>query len=166
MQISESFVYPAPVELVFEMMTDEDFQSQVCVATFAISHSVEITFDGPDRAAVHTSREMPTKGFPDYAKRIVGMSITANQTIVYDDPDEEGVRFGNMRISMGHAPVGLIGSIVLTPTAEDHTKVEVLGELTSSIPLIGNKIVEAAAPLVTAGIHKERETGLAWLTRV
>lgn len=38
MQITETLVYPASIEVVFEMMTDEAFHTLVCEATHAMSH--------------------------------------------------------------------------------------------------------------------------------
>lgn len=162
MHIRESFDYPGHIDDVWDMMTDEAFQSRVCVATFAQSHSVAVTHHA-DGATVITTREMSTKGFPDFARSLVGHTITAAQTIDYGPAEPDGRRSGTMSIGLGHAPLGFKGHIVLTPIDEEITEVTVEGELTCGIPLVGGRIVAAAAPMVTAGIRKEKEQGLAWL---
>ena len=160
MHIRESFDYPAHIDDVWDMMTDEEFQSRVCVATFAESHSVAVTHH-TDGATVISRREMSTKGFPDFARNLVGHTITAAQTIDYGPPDAQGRRVGTMAIGLGHAPLGFKGRITLTPIDEEITEVSVEGELTCGIPIVGGRIVQAAAPMVTAGIRKEKEQGLA-----
>lgn len=164
MRISEAFDYPAPADEVFEMMTTEAFLEQVCEATYAVSHSVEVTeVGGTITVVVH--RELPTDGFPDFARGLVGPTISAVQTIAYAAPTAAGVRVGDMHIELGMqrgAPIQLTAQLVLTPSGE-RTQVRIEGELVCSIPLVGSKIEQAASRPVVAGIHKEREVGLDWL---
>ncbi len=163
MRISESFHYPAPIDEVWEMMTDEEFHERVCVATFATSHSVQVTRHDDQTATVVTTRQLPTDGFPDFAKPLVGQSLTATQTIVYRRPDSAGARVGELKISMGTAPIGLTGKIVIRPAGDDSTHVEVTGSLVCAIPFLGSKIEQVASGPALAGIRKEHGVGMAWL---
>ena len=161
MQISESFTYPAPVDTVFAMMTDEEFQSRKCEATHAITHSESVTVTSTE-ATVVTTRELPTSGFPDFVRSFVGQTIQVVETINYPPADADGSRIGDLNITMGTAPIGLIGTIRLDPIAEG-TQVTVDGELKARVPFIGGKVEEAAAPSALAGIRKEHKVGIAWL---
>lgn len=162
MRISESFHYPASVDQVWEMMTDEQFHERVCVATFATSHTVSVTWHG-DEATVVTTRHLPTDGFPDFARPLVGHSLTATQTIRYRSPEADGTRVGELRISMGTAPIGLTGRVVISPQGDRSTHVAVTGNLVCAIPFLGSKIEQVAASPALAGIRKEQGVGLAWL---
>ncbi len=161
MQITETLVYPAPIEVVFEMMTDEAFHTLVCEATHAMSHSASVSRQS-DGATVITHREMPTDGFPEFARSMVGRSIDIVETIVYGPPGPHGTRIGEMSITMGTAPIALKGDIRIMP-ADDGTEVVIEGNLKASIPFVGGKVESAAAPSVISGIHKEYGVGLAWL---
>ncbi len=161
MRITESFDYPAPVLRVYPMMIDEQFLGRVCVATHALSHDVAVREHG-DGATVVTTRELPTAGFPDFARRLVGETITIVQTITYGGPEPDSGRLAEVLISMGTAPVSFRGSLSLAPS-QVGTRVLVDGDLTSSVPLLGRKVEQSAAPSVISAIHKEHEVGLAWL---
>ena len=161
MQITETLVYPAAIEVVFEMMTDEAFHSRVCEATHAMSHSATVSRQS-DGATVITHREMPTNGFPEFARTMVGQSIDIVETIVYGPPGPHGTRIGEVSISMGSAPINLKGDIRIIP-ADDGTEVVIEGNLKANIPFVGGKVESAAAPSVISGIHKEYGVGLAWL---
>ena len=125
MQITETLVYPAAIEVVFDMMTDEAFHALVCEATHAMSHSATVSRQS-DGATVITHREMPTDGFPEFARSMVGRSIDIVETIVYGPPGPHGTRIGEMSITMGTAPIALKGDIRIMP-ADDGT--EVVGTL-------------------------------------
>ena len=161
MQITETLAYPAPIEVVFEMMTDESFHSQVCQATHAMSHSASVTRQS-DGATVITHREMPTDGFPEFARSMVGRSIDIVETIVYGPAGLHGTRIGEVSITMGTAPIAFKGDIRVLP-ADDGTEVVIEGNLKASIPFVGGKVESAAAPSVISGIHKEYGVGLAGL---
>jgi hypothetical protein len=161
MQITETLVYPAPIEVVFEMMTDEAFHSKVCAATHAMTYSASVSRQS-DGATVITHREMPTDGFPEFARSMVGRSIDIVETIVYGPPGPHGTRIGEVSITMGAAPIALKGDIRIIP-ADDGTEVVIEGDLKASIPFLGGKVESAASPSVISGIHKEYAVGLAWL---
>ena len=162
MRISESFDYPADVETVFAMMTDEEFHARKCEATHAVSHSESVTVTSTE-ATVVTVRELPTDGFPDFARSFVGESINVTETIIYGAPHDDGSRVGDLKISMGTAQIGLVGTVTVAPIDEG-TRVTVEGDLKARVPFIGGKVEEAAAPSVLSGIRKERGVGLQWLS--
>jgi uncharacterized protein YndB with AHSA1/START domain len=164
MQITETLVYPAPPDVVYTMMTDEEFHDRVCVATYATSHSAEVTWT-QGRATVITHRVMPTGSFPDFAKAIVGNSLELVETIRYADADADGGRVGDLRIALGSTPIGLIGAIRIVPM-EGGTEVTFEGNLKCTVPFLGGKIESAAAPTVIAGVHKEYGVGMAWLAEL
>ncbi|MBK8470101.1 MAG: DUF2505 domain-containing protein [Candidatus Phosphoribacter sp.] len=166
MRITETLVYPAPADVVFAMMTDEQFHAEVCLATHAMSHTVSVTFTagGPEAGAtVVTHRLMPTGGFPEFVRSMVGQSIDIAQTIVYGPPSADRGRVGQASISIGSAPIGFRGTITIMAVDEDDTEVLVEGDLKATLPFVGGKIESAAAPSVITGITREYGVGLKWL---
>lgn len=163
MKISTTFDYAATPDQVFAMLVDAEFQNLKCIATGALSHSVSILASG-GRTVIVSKREMPTAGFPDFVKSLVGATMAVTETQDWGPPGAGGAREGALTVNIAAAPVDLAATLSLAPAA--HGSVEsVDGDLRARLPLIGSKIEKAAAPAVQSAINVERETGQAWLRR-
>ncbi len=163
MKISATFDYAATPHDVFAMLADEDFQARKCVATGALTHSVSVRADG-DRTVIVSRRVLPTDGFPDFVKGLVGATLAVTETQDWGPADPDGTRQGRLIVDIAGAPIDLAGTLSLAPAGEG--SVESLdGELKATIPLIGGRIEKAAAPAIESAIRAERETGQAWLAR-
>jgi hypothetical protein len=163
MRITSSFEYPAAPEQVFPMMTDPRFQAEKVEATHPLSHKESVTPRG-DTTEVVTSRLMPTDGFPEFARSMIGPKIRVTETIVWGQAAADGSRSGSLSIGIGDAPVSLTGTMRLTPSALG-TRVDIDGELKARVPLLGGRIEKAAEVPVRAAIDREHEVGVKWLTR-
>jgi hypothetical protein len=161
MEISATFEYAATPDEVFAMLANEDFQARKCVATGALSHSVSISQQG-DRTVIVSSRELPTDGFPDFVKSLVGATLAVTETQDWGPADPAGRRLGSLTVHIAGAPIDLAGILSLAPDAQGSVE-SVDGDLKARIPLIGGKIEKAAAPTIESAIRVERETGQAWL---
>jgi len=163
MKISATFDYAATPRQVFAMLTDAEFQNTKCIATGALSHSVTISTQG-DRTLIINHRDMPTDGFPDFVKSMVGTTLAVTETQDWGPPGHDGCREGSIKVDLGSAPVDLVGVLSLAPAGRGSLE-SVDANLRAKIPLIGGKIEKAAAPAIESAISVERETGQAWLRK-
>lgn len=161
MKISATIDYPATPEAVFAMLANEDFQAGKCAATGARRHSVSISKQGEHTVIVST-RDMPTDGFPDYVKGMVGDTLVVTETQDWGPPGTEGSRQGRLTVDIAGAPVDLAGTLSLAPGGQG-TVETVQGDLKAKVALIGAMIENAAAPAIRSAIRVEGETGQAWL---
>ena len=161
MKISATFDYAATPHDVFAMLIDDDFQARKCVATGALSHSVSISAQG-ERTVIVSKRDLPTDGFPDFVKSLVGATLAVTETQDWGPAGPDGARQGRLTVDIAGAPIDLAGTLSLAPAAQGSVET-VDGDLKARIPLIGSKIERAAAPAIESAMRAERETGQAWL---
>jgi Protein of unknown function (DUF2505) len=161
MKISAILDYAATPSEVFAMLSDEDFQARKCIATGALSHSVSVSAQG-DRTVIVSNRDLPTDGFPDFVKRLVGTTLAITETQDWGPAGPGGARQGRLTVNIAGAPIDLAGTLSLAPDGQGSVE-SVEGDLKATIPLIGGKIEKSAAPAIESAIRAERETGQAWL---
>jgi hypothetical protein len=164
MKISDTVHYAATPEEVFAMFANEDFQGRKCAATGARRHSVSISKQG-DHTVIVSTRDLPTNGFPDYVKSMVGDTLVVTETQDWGPPGTEGSRRGRLTVDIAGAPVGLAGTLTLDRGGQG-TVETVEGDLKAKVALIGAMIENAAAPAIRSAIRVEGETGHAWLASV
>lgn len=163
MRITTSYEYAAAPEKVFAMIADPRFQAEKCEATHALRHTETVTPKGAQTEIV-TTRVLPTDGFPDFAKSLIGSKITVTETIIWSPASIDGSRTGTISIGMGDAPVGMEGTMRLAPSSRG-TRIDIDGDLKARVPLLGGRIERAAEGSVLAAIDKEHEVGQDWLAR-
>jgi len=161
MKISATFDYAATPHEVFAMLVDQDFQARKCVATGALRHSVSVSAQG-DRTVIVSNRDLPTDGFPDFVKGLVGATLAVTETQDWGPAGPDGARQGRLTVDIAGAPIDLAGTLTLAPAGRGSVE-SVDGDLKASMPLIGGRIEKAAAPAIESAIRAERETGQAWL---
>ncbi len=159
--MNDTIDWAADVEAVFEMLADEEFQSRKCLETKAVRHQVNIT-RSRDTTVIDTRRAVPTDRFPDFARRIVGHSITIVQKDTWRSAAPDGSRSGIIHVTVEGVPIWLKGALRLTPT-DWGTLEEIRGDLHASIPLIGNRLERAAMPALEAAVNAEERVGVKWL---
>lgn len=159
--MNDTIEYAASLEAVLEMLTDEEFQSLKCVETKAVRYDVDIT-RSKDTTAIATRRAVPTERFPDFARRIVGRSITIVQKDVWQNQAPGGRLSGTIHVTVEGVPIWLKGTLGLTPMPWG-THEDIRGDLHASIPLIGNRLERAALPALQAAVNAERRVGQQWL---
>jgi hypothetical protein len=153
--------YDAAPADVFAMITTPDFQHQVCRATGAIDHSVDIE-DAGGGATITTTRTLPGDDLPDFVRKFVGSTLHVMRVDHWGAADESGARTGTVVVEIKGAPVRLTGSIALTSDGSGSAQ-RVDGDLKASVPLVGGKIEKTAEPAIRAAIAKEQEIGNGWL---
>ncbi len=109
-----------------------------------------------------TKRDLPADGLPDFAKSMVGGTLSVTETYEWGAAAGDGSRTGTLTVEVAGAPVALRSAVRLAPTAGG-SQITVDGDLKASIPLFGGKVEKAAAPAVIEAMRSEQRTGTAWL---
>ncbi len=161
MHLVDVFEYAASPEEVYAMMTDVEFLERKCKAQYATSYSASAETNDTGATTV-ANRELPTRGFPDFVRSMVGQSIHVVETVHWGRPSAGGVRQARLVVTMGAAPLRLTGTITLEPGGVG-TVVTYDADLTARVPFVGGRIEKAAERPILSGMRKERETGQAWL---
>ena len=154
--------YAAKPAHVFAMLTDESFIRRRAEASHAIRSDVTVE---PVGSGVRTSTHQTLPAdVPDFVRRLVGQHIELDEVITWGPAASDGSRSGELRVDVANAPVAMRGTIQLVPDAGGGATRQIVdAELKASVPLIGRKIEEAAAPAVLAGLDGMGDLGATWL---
>ena len=163
MKIAKTVEYAASPEEVFAVLSDRAFQDAKCTATAAIRHTATVATEG-DRTVITTERVLPTRGMPDFAKSMVGETLTVTERQDWGPAGADGSRQGTVSMAVAGVPVALKGTLSLTPAGAGSVEA-IDADLKASVPLIGGKIEKAAAPPVEDAISIEQRVAQEWLAR-
>lgn len=154
MDIKSRVEFAAGVEEVFAMMTDRSYLEEVCKATRARSYEAEVT-----GTTTRTTRRLPA---PDAAAKFTGPELTVIEETAWGPADTNGSRTGRVTMSIPGQPVTMKGAVELS-AAGAGTVAELTGVLKVSIPILGKKLEQSAAPAILAGFRTQQKVGDAWL---
>ena len=143
------------------MLADPKFYEQVSERMGAVSSTVEVSGDPSGSFTVTTERKMPTNGFPDFARKFVGDTVSVRQVDEWRAEEDGGVRRGTISVEVQGAPLRLNGSLLLSPSGAGTTET-IEGDLKAAVPLIGGKLEEAAQPAIEGAIRQQKKVGNAW----
>ncbi|XVX19270.1 DUF2505 domain-containing protein [Actinomycetota bacterium] len=163
MRITETDEYPCTPAELFALLRDEAFQKAKCEATGALSHTVTVTGAG-DSAVIETERTLPTHRLPDFAKSMVGSTLSVRERQEWSEAAAGGSRTAKLSIAIHGVPVTLSGTRSLVPSAAGALETTE-ADLRANVPLFGSKIEKAAAPVVEAALDAEHRVALEWLAR-
>ncbi len=156
MKVSSTHAYSAPPEVVFEMMTDPD----VLTAKYeALGHrDVQITEHRIDAGVVTVgSRRSVPMEVPGFAKRFLSPMNKVEQRDQWDAPDADHARSGTWEVDAAGVPVAAGGVQRITPGPKHTTVVQIDGEVTSSVPILGGKLAGFVAGDVQRTLAAEEE---------
>ena len=163
MKIATTIDYAAAPHAVFAVLSDAKFQEAKCAATAAIRHTASVKTVG-DHTVITTERVLPSDDLPDFARSMVGDTLTVTETQDWGPASEDGSRKGTVEMGVAGAPISLKGTLALRPDGSG--SVETLdAELKAKVPLVGGKIEKAAAPPIEEAIAIEHQTAVEWLKR-
>jgi hypothetical protein len=143
-KVGSTHTYAAPPDVVLTMMTDPD----VLAAKYtALGHrDVRITEHRVDAGAVTVaSRRSVPMDVPGFAKRFLSPMNAVEQRDHWDAPADDGSRSGTWEVRAKGVPVTVGGTLRLTPRPGRTTVVEIAGEVTSPVPLVGGKLADLVA---------------------
>jgi len=156
MKVASVHTYAAPPDVVFAMMTTPD----VLTAKYtALGHENVQVLEHTVRAgtvSVRSRRTVPME-VPGFARRFLSPKNTVEQHDQWNKAGEDQVRTGTWEVTARGVPVTVGGTLRLTPGAGRTTTVEIRGEVSSSVPLLGGKIASFVGADVERTIHAEEQ---------
>lgn len=156
MNVTKSAAYVLGPDGILEIISEQDFQEEKCRATFAVEYQASVETRG-GRIVVTTERSMPMEHIPDIAKGFLGNKFVIHETQEWSGPNAAGLYTADLQIHVQGAPITGTGRRLLTPDDEGGSQDQIQLVIKASIPLIGRKIEEAAAPPVGAAAEIETE---------
>lgn len=148
--------FPADPARVHAMVTDEDFLAHAAAELGSVDARVAAT---SARTAVEASVPSPSE-----IRAFIGPTLRIVQETTWAEPQTDGRRSGTVTITVPGAPVTLVGSALLAPTASG-SEITYDGDLTVKVPLLGSRIEAQAAPTILEAFEAQGRVGRAWLRR-
>ncbi|MEZ2389757.1 DUF2505 domain-containing protein [bacterium RCC_150] len=162
MALNASTTLPHSVDRVAATFIDEDFLRHTSEYVGGTLESFQIDGDTAGAFTTTTVRTLPTTRLPEIARKFVGEKLTVTQTEKWDAPTADGSRTSNISLKISGAPLDV--TAVQRLVAEGgSTRVELEGNVTSSVPFLGGKIAEAAEPMVGKALNIQAQQAQAWL---
>lgn len=151
-----------PVDQVAAVFADEAFQRHVSelVGGKLESFAVEGELAGAFTATV--VRQVPTGRLPEIAKKFVGEYLNVTQVEAWTAPEADGSRQADIKVKIAGAPVD-VAAVQRLAADGSKTRIELSGKVSSSVPLLGGKIADAAEPMVSKALNLEATQAEAWL---
>lgn len=139
MKVESRHTYDAAPAAVFAAMTTPD----VLVEKYtALGHQDITITDSSQTGGVLrvTSRRKVPMEVPGFAKRFLNPLNTVEQTDEWQAPSAKGERHGTWKVVASGVPVSVGGTLHLVAAGKGRTLVEITGDVTCSIPLVGGKL--------------------------
>lgn len=155
-------MFPAPADVVFDMMTDEDYVSRKATRMGALEHDASVESLPSGGARIRLERTLPAV-VPDFVRPLVGETVDVVQTEDWAPPGPDGSRHGRLSAQISHAPVKLSGTISLEPNGSSGSIHRVDVDVRAKVPLIGGRIEKAIGEVILMAARKEEEVGGQWL---
>ena len=156
MHINTQLDFAADPATVFAMMTNQQYQEEVCLASESVSYDATVSGD-----STSTSR---TLAAPESVARFTGSTLTIKEDTAWGSAAGDGSRTADLTMTVVGQPVTLKGQLKLAPGGRG-TVIDLDGELKVAIPLLGKKLEQSSAPAVMAGFRTQQTAGDNWLAR-
>ncbi len=161
MKIRESFQYPAGVEAVFALISDEKFRIAAAEKTGGLDVSASVSSTGGG-TKVSLQRTQPAT-VPDFVKKFIGDAVTVKQVEAWSEPDADGTRTAKLTMKVAGQPAGFDGTATLKNDGKGAEFV-VAGNVKVSVPFIGKKVEPVIAKAVLSSIKHDVKAGVAKLS--
>ncbi|MFW0185205.1 DUF2505 domain-containing protein [Rothia sp. CCM 9418] len=153
MAIQETTTVNAPIDRVIEAYASEDFARFVCEKMGIGFEGLEVSGDTSGAFSAVSKRSVAADRVPDIAQKFVSKGLQMTQSDTVSAPSADGSRTISSDIKVSGMPVSARATQKLTASA-DKTVIEVSGQVSCSIPLVGKKIAVAAEPYVGKVLSK------------
>lgn len=157
MRVHETLTLPLPVDEAAAMYADPDYAEIRREALGATSVSSSVDGDPAGTFTVRTELSMPTDRVPEVARRFVGSSLTVHEEQSWSGPAEDGSRTGRNRLQVAGMPAGVDAAVTLAPAGDGSSTLDIDGELTAKVPLIGGRLEKAALPYISSVLKVEQK---------
>ncbi|WP_258805308.1 DUF2505 domain-containing protein [Pseudarthrobacter sp. NS4] len=162
MALSATTTLPHSVDSVAAVLVNEDFQRHVSQLVGGSLESFTVDGDIAGAFSATSVRTLPTTRLPEIARKFVGEHLKVTQVESWDAPAADGSRRSNISLKIAGAPVDVTAVQRLVAEASG-TRVELEGEVKSSVPFLGGKIADAAEPMIAKALNLQAKQAQAWL---
>lgn len=161
MHFSERLDYPAAPDAVWAMYCDPAFREQVCTATGATSHHVDVMADEAG-GTITVTRVLPAQ-MSESIRKLVGDTVTVTQTESWGGAaDSSGARRADVTLRVEGKPASMAGTHTLMP-AGTGCSLQVVGDLKVAIPFIGGRLESELAKVIGGALRREQQVGQRYL---
>jgi hypothetical protein len=160
MQLSDRLDYPAAPDAVWAMYCDPAFREQVCTATGATSHHVDVTADEAG-GTVTVTRVLPAR-MSESIRKLVGDTVTVTQTESWGAADSSGTRHADVTLRVEGKPASMTGTHTLAP-AGTGCSLQVVGDVKVAIPFLGGRLESELAKVIGGALRREQQVGQRYL---
>lgn len=156
MDLNFRHTYNGSAERVVELMRTKEFIEDIARHGGAKSYDVKIDGD--------VTRLSMSLSAPANIAKVIGAQIQLSQVMSWGEPDAGGSRPGSVTVDVAGVPVHVDAAATLRPL-DAVSEADFRGTLTVRIPLLGRKIEQQVAPMISeafAGIERRVND---WLAR-
>lgn len=167
MRLEKTFIYQAPLKSLVGALTSKSYYQK--------RYHLDDGDDGftlwqlkDDGLHVQVTKDVPIRvdNLPLVLRKFVAPQMPLRTEFVWQDFNE-GLAFNQLvascRMTLGKAPVEIKGSLILTPEGDEQSKQYWCLDLSCSIPVFGNKLLEKAGPKVLELLEEEHDAVVAFL---
>ena len=162
MALSASTTLPHNVEAVAAVFVNEDFQRHTSELVGGTLESFTVDGDVSGPFSTTSVRTLPTTRLPEIARKFVGDTLKVTQLETWEAPAADGSRQSSISLKIAGAPLDVTAVQRLVADGGS-TRVELEGNVTSSVPFLGGKIADAAEPMVGKALNIQSQQAQAWL---
>lgn len=162
MALSASTTLPHSVDRVAAVFANEDFQRHTSELVGGTLESFKVDGDVAGAFSTTSVRTLPTTRLPEIARKFVGERLTVTQLEAWEAPAADGSRQSSISLKIAGAPLD-VSAVQRLIADGGGTRVELDGNVTSSVPFLGGKIADAAEPMVGKALNLQSQQAQAWL---
>jgi len=160
MKLRESFSYPAGVEKVFALLSDEAFRTKTAEDSKALNVSTTVEQDGDDTVVTLVRTQPATSSkVPDFVKKLIGETVTIKQVERWTPPDADGNRTAAVTMKVAGKPAGFKGTASLKANGKGSEFV-VSGDVKVDVPFVGRKVEPLIGKAVEASLRYDVKAGV------
>ena len=152
-KLTKKLTYDATAEAVAAMLDDTGFREEVLERQRVVRGSATIDGDVVTIEQVRSADDIPS-----FAKKFVGDEILIVQTENWTSPTAADVR-----LTIPGKPGEAVGTLEVVESGGTTTESIDL-DLTVKIPLVGGKIEQLIAGIISSALDVEQRAGRAWLS--
>ncbi len=160
MHITQSFVYPAPLDRISTMYADPGYLLHRLDRTGVVDPHVDVT-EGAGTTTVVATLTGDTSLLPSAARRFVKSGLSGRLTLTLT-PRQGSSRRATLDVAISGAPVSASGAMVLTESG-DTTSATIDVDFSVKIPLMGGTIEKQAVGYVRGALETEPAAAAQWL---
>lgn len=165
MRVHETLTLPLSAADAAAMYADPEYAAIRRDALGATSATSTVEGDPAGEFTVRTELVLPTDRVPDVARRFVGSTLTVREVQSWSAPAADGSRTGTSALEVVGMPAGMTGSTRLSADGDDASTLDIDGELTARVPLIGGRLEKAAVPYISSVLRVEQQAAATYRER-